>query len=319
MGETYEQALMQGFLGGVAGHGVTGLRHRVARDIGETAVAPAHRVVAWSRLFGERVEPSQLVVTSGLGLRPLGATAPGALSRFELMTWVDDVALAPEANGMDVLTALSILGRLMQQAAQPGTSPWCLGHTFAFGDGPGLGGWRRFLLARAMRPVETEVGAIDIVRVLPITDDEAAELRAREDMLGGWGFVTQCENRDPAGVLARWRTPPQRPTPTVRRASRLVYSGAPDTLRVFFDGEPPAADAMRDAHLLLDREGFLVSLELTDDVGPRLLIEVGPPSAAVQSKQARVLQCKGGPYLITMGEKRVRGHEPHPHTPWSEG
>jgi hypothetical protein len=205
---SYDQQLMQGFLAGVSGHGVTGLRGRLTRDVRETAEAPAHRVMAWSRLFGERVEPSMFVLTTGLGLKPLGATGPGSLKRFELMSWVDDVALAPAAGDLDVLLVLSMLGRLIQQAAEPGSSPWHLGHTFTFAEGDGFGGWRRFLLARAMRPVPTDAGEVDIIRVLPISDSEAEELRAKEDVLGGWGFVTKCENEDPTGVLSRWRNPP---------------------------------------------------------------------------------------------------------------
>jgi hypothetical protein len=74
---------------------------------------------------------------------------------------------------------------------------------------------------------------------------------------------------------------------------------------------------MRDARVLLDTDGFLVGLALIDDAGPRIQIALGPPDRGAAVKDARVLQAKNGFILITMGAKRVRGHEKNPYVPWS--
>jgi hypothetical protein len=315
---SYEQTILQGFLSGVAGHGVTGLRSRVVRDIAATPLAPAHRVLALSRAFGDWFEPSQFVLTVGLGGRTLAAPASGSLTRFELMTWVDDLALAPDAGeGWDVMTALSALGRSLHAIGA-----WYPGNILKVGGGPGerdIGGWQRFLLARSMQPIQTEVGAVDVVRVLPVDAEEAAALQARGDAFGGWGFVTQRESENLAAVHARWRSPPRREAPpsVVLRAHSLVYEGAGDTLRVSVSGAPWKASCMREARLTLDANGFLVAAELVDDAGPRAWVAIGPPGSGVKRVSARVLQMDSGTILITMGAKRVRGHEPNPYAPWS--
>lgn len=310
----YQDALLSGFASGIAGHGVSGVRRGRGIDVPETAAAPAHSVVALSRVFGDRVEPSSFVLTVGFGARPLGVSGPGCLARFELMSWVDDVDL-PGLLPPHVLAALSTIGRMIHGAAKPGAPPWQLGHTLTLPD-EGLAGWNRFLLARSLRPIETELGLVDVVRVLPIHDAEAAELRATEDMMGGWSFVTGCENRDPAGTLARWRNPPGGPAPVVA-ATRVEFEPAGDTLRVHVAGAPWSTSAMRDVAIGLDAEGHLLALELIDREGPRALIELGPRALVARRDYARVLQMDAGALLVTMAEKRIRGHERHPHVPWS--
>lgn len=311
---SYEETFLQGLAGGIAGHGVTGVRLGPSLRVPETAAAPAHRVQALARVFGEEVERSTFVVTVGLGTRPLGATGPGCLGRFELMAWVDGIDL-PGLHPPDVLVALSSLGRMIHGVAQPGSAPWQLGHTLTLPD-EGLGGWNRFLLARSVRPLETELGPVDVARVLPIDDAEAAELRATPDMLGGWAFVTKCESASPSGTLARFRHPPGGELRCVQ-AARVAFEPAGDTLRVHVDDAPWSTNAMRDVMIGLDADGHLLALELLDREGPRALVQLGPREKIARRDYARVLQMDSGALLVTMAEKRVQGHTPHPHVPWT--
>jgi len=313
---SYEDTLVSGFIDRICGHGVTDVRGGPVLGVRETDTAPAHRVIALSRVLGDRVERSSFLVTAGFGTRPLGAVEPGSLSRFELMAWVDEIAL-PGLSPPDVLAALSTLGRIVHSMATPGAPPWHAGHTINLPD-EGLAGWNRFLLARALRPVETEVGPVDVVRVLPIHEAEAIELRDSPDMMGGWSLVTRLENQDPAGVIGRFRNPPGGPAP-VLRASRVAFEPAGDTLRVFIDESPFRTNAMRDAVIGMDAAGHLLAIELFAHDGPRALVTLGPRAEIVRRGSARVLQMDSGGLLVTMAEKRVRGHEQHPHVPWSRG
>jgi hypothetical protein len=310
----YEETFLQGMVGAIAGHGVTGVRLRASLTMPETDTAPAHRVQALARLFGEGVEPSSFVVTVGFGSRPLGATGPGCLARFELMAWVDQIEL-PGLDAPDVLRALSSLGRMIHHNAQPGSAPWQLGHTLTVPD-EGMAGWNHFLLARSVRPIETELGPVDVARVLPLDRAEAEAVQAMPDMLGGWGFVTERESADPAGTLARFRSPPAGPLPRVR-ATQVVFEPEGDTLRVFVDRAPWTTSAMRDVMIGLDESGQLLAVELLDGEGPRAVIELGPRDELARREYARVLQTDSGSLLVTMAMKRVQGHTPHPYVPWT--
>ncbi|MFO0613661.1 MAG: hypothetical protein U0414_13780 [Polyangiaceae bacterium] len=311
---SYEDTLVRGFIDRISGHGVSGVESGPAIRVGESEAVPGHRVMALSRVLGRRVEGTKLIVTAGFGTRLLGAVERGSLHRFELMAWVDEISL-PGLSPPDVLAALSTMGRIIHTSAKPGAAPWHAGHTLTFPD-EGLAGWNRYLLARAMRPVDTEFGAVDIVRVLPISHQEALELQTSPDMMGGWGLVTRVENADLEGVLARFRTPPGGPPP-VLRVSRVAFEPAGDTLRVFIDDSPFRSNAMRDVVLGLDAGGHLLAVELFAHDGPRALLALGPRAAIVRRAHARALQTDAGALLFTMAEKRIRGNEAHPHVPWS--
>ena len=205
---SYDQELLQGFVNAIGGHGVTGVK-RLAVTSCEAPGAPPHNIHAFYRLFGtdERREADGLfVITTGLGLQPLGSAVEHSLSRFELFTWVDTLELA----GSDVLVGLSALGRLLHAQATPDSAPWFLGHTLSFAPGDGLGGWDSFLFARHGRSVETSVGPVDLARVMPLTPAERQRTREQETMLDGAALVVELENRDYRGTLARWHTPPAR-------------------------------------------------------------------------------------------------------------
>lgn len=208
---SYDREVLQGFVDSLAGSGVSGVRRE--KVISCTAAdAPPHNIHAFYRLFGQerRASDGLFVVTTGLGQRPLGSAVPGSLARLELFTWVDSLELAPaHAHAQDVLVALSALGRLLHDAAQPETSPWFFGHTMSFPDGEGIAGWDCFLFARHSRPVETSEGPVDLVRVVPLTTAERERCKREEDVLGGFGLVTELENRDFPGLLARWRANPE--------------------------------------------------------------------------------------------------------------
>lgn len=313
---SYEDILVRGFIDRTSGHGVSGVQGGPVLGVGESDAAPAHRVISLSRVVGGRVENTKLIVTAGLGTRPLGAVEPGSLQRFELMAWVDEIPL-PGLSPPDALAALSTIGRIIHSSAKPGAAPWHAGHTITFPD-EGLAGWNRFLLARAMRPVDTEVGAVDIVRVLPITQQEATELQTNPDMMGGWGLVTRLENTDMEGVLARFRNPPAGPPPLLR-VNRVAFDPAGDTLRVFIEDSPLRSNAMRDVVIGLDASGHMIAMELFRHDGPPALVMLGPRAAIVRRGSARVLQMESGALLVTMAEKRIRGSEVHPHVPWSRG
>jgi hypothetical protein len=98
------------------------------------------------------------------------------------------------------------------------------------------------------------------------------------------------------------------------QARAAVYEGAGDTVRVYLTTEAPwTTSAMREARLSLDAQGFLVAIELIDNEGPRALIVLGPPDVVLTAVSARVLQMATGEILVTMGMKRVRGHERNPY------
>lgn len=103
---------------------------------------------------------------------------------------------------------------------------------------------------------------------------------------------------------------------SVHMATGVQYEPAGDTLRVFSSAPPQPASAMRDVLLAMDASGHLVAV-IFQDQPPRPAIGLGPPNAVATWKQARVLAMETGTILITMGEKRVRGHERNPYVKWS--
>lgn len=99
-------------------------------------------------------------------------------------------------------------------------------------------------------------------------------------------------------------------------ATGVQYEPNGDTLRVRSSSPPQATDAMRDVLLAMDAAGHLVAV-LFQDQPPRPAIGLGPPNAVAGWKEARVLAMKSGEILITMGAKRVRGHERNPYVKWA--
>lgn len=83
-------------------------------------------------------------------------------------------------------------------------SPIALGHSITVGTPAGLRGWPAFLLARCTEPLEGPWGTTELARLLPISDDERAALRAQDVVMNGFSFVTAAENHDVDEVLARW-------------------------------------------------------------------------------------------------------------------
>ncbi|MFO0555150.1 MAG: hypothetical protein U0271_42625 [Polyangiaceae bacterium] len=310
----YERALLQGFTSSISRPGVTAVRGLVARDFPVSEHAAAHRVLSLGREFGAELEPLRFVLTVGLGQRALASSAQGSLSRFELLAVVDDIAMLG-SSPPDVLAALSMIGRLIHAGTEPGSPPWYCGDTLTVA-GEGFGGWRRFLLARSVPPIATEAGTIEVARVLPVTDFEADAIRAAPDERGGALFIREREQANMPATLARFRNPPRGPTATLRCA-KVEFEPAGDTLRVHPSARAWTTSAMRDAALTFDEAGHLLAVELVDDAGPQVLIELGPIERAARRGIARVLMMEQGTLLITMAEKRVRGHEKNPYVAWA--
>ena len=102
----------------------------------------------------------------------------------------------------------------------------------------------------------------------------------------------------------------------VHMATGVQYEPAGDTLRVFSSAPPQPASSMRDVLLAMDAAGHLVAVIFRDQP-PRQAIGLGPPNAVAAWKEARVLAMETGTILITMGAKRVRGHERNPYVKWA--
>ncbi len=104
-------------------------------------------------------------------------------------------------------------------------------------------------------------------------------------------------------------------TNNVRWAQSVVYEPAGDTLRIHA-GPFQTVLAMREARLQLDAQGFLLAVIFEGDDAPPL-VALGPSSATASVVRARVMAMENGDVLVTMGMKRVRGHERHPYVSWS--
>ena len=167
--------------------------------VDESPEAPGFCVHVLERVFGERQEGSFFLVTNGLSARPLRATGPGGVVRFELATWSD-------RHDAELARTIAHIGRAIHEIAAPGSIPFRLGHTITT-DSPAWMGWSRILLAGMIKPVQTPSGAVEVLRAVPISDAEDEILRQRDPMFGGQGFVTELENRDFRATLARWYEP----------------------------------------------------------------------------------------------------------------
>jgi hypothetical protein len=178
---------------------VTAITSVARLELDATPIVPAHNVHVLQRsLTGGRVEPVFFVVTDGLSSRPLASSGPHALHRFELVT-------LSARHDRDLRAALSWLGESIHaMTSAPGAPPIALGHIITIGTSGGLRGWPAFLLARCTGPFDGPWGTTELARVLPISDDERATLRAQEIVMDGFSFVTAAENRDFGDVLDRW-------------------------------------------------------------------------------------------------------------------
>ena len=179
--------------------GVKSIKSLARHDVAASAAAPAHAVHVIQRILTDDVvEGWRYIVTDGLSARPLVATSSRALRRFELMTMTDRYDLA-------LLDTFSSIGEMIHQlTASPDAPPIELGHTIRV-DGNGIrGGWTVFLLARAASPIAGPWGETELVQLVPITLEERDQLRSREDMFQGSGFVSTLENQDFPALLHRW-------------------------------------------------------------------------------------------------------------------
>lgn len=179
--------------------GVKAIRTIARHDVAASASAPAHSVQVIQRILTDDVvEGWRYLITDGLSARPLTASRPGALRRFELMTMTDQ-------HDRTLLDTFASIGEMIHQiTASPDAAPIELGHTIRIGGTGIRGGWTTFLLARITSPVEGPWGETEIAQLVPITLDERDELRGRQDMFQGSGFVTMLENQDFQALIDRW-------------------------------------------------------------------------------------------------------------------
>ncbi len=137
---------------------------------------------------------TQFILTDGLSSAPLGAHRAGAIDRFELLAWVERADQA-------VAHVVSQLGRILHAAAAPvDANPWYPGDLCTLGEP--LAGHLHFLFA-PFASFDVGGGTLDVLRVVPIRDEEHAEVRAI-DPGDRWTWVSREENRDFPGMLRRF-------------------------------------------------------------------------------------------------------------------
>lgn len=90
-------------------------------------------------------------------------------------------------------------------------------------------------------------------------------------------------------------------------AEAFVYDAATDTLRVTATGARGSGKIG-----LLDAKGFLVGLDLRDDLGRGSIVMVGPHEAVAEQKSVDV-RLEGDGVVITGAAASVRGAEKSPY------
>lgn len=178
--------------------GCTAIAQDAAVAFDADGAIPAFTVRVLRRELGGRPERSVFLVTDGLRARRLPTTEEQSVQRCEVLAWAD--------HHDDALIALvARAGRTVHRIAETGVA-FYPGQSMR-DAAPGWGGWERLLATEMIAPMPATGGAIDVLRITPITRAEGEEMRAAPGSAHAGQLVQRLEAADFPALLARWNQP----------------------------------------------------------------------------------------------------------------